>query len=48
MLRFYSLSFLEAVHAYSFHMKDFEILTKFLDSMAEIFSMCKILQPYNS
>ena len=29
MLRFFSLSFSEAVHAYSFHMKNFEILTKF-------------------
>ena len=48
MLHFFSLSFSEAVHAYSFHMKNFEILTKFLDSMAEKLSMCKILQPYNS
>ena len=48
MLRFFSLSFSEAVHAYSFHTKNFEILTKFSDSMAEKLSMCKILRPYNS
>ena len=47
-LRFFSLSFLEAVHAYSFHTKNFEILTKFLDSVAEKLLMCKILRPYNS
>ena len=35
MLRFFSLSFSEAAHAYSFHTKNFEILTKFLDSMTE-------------
>ena len=35
MLRFFSLSFSEAAHAYSFHAKNFEILTKFSDSMAE-------------
>ena len=35
MLRFFSLSFSEAAHAYSFHTKNFEILTKFSDSMAE-------------
>ena len=27
MLRFFSLSFLEAAHAYSFHTKNFEVLT---------------------
>ena len=48
MLHFLSLSFSEAVHVYSFHMKNVEILTKFLDSMAEKFLMCKILWPYNS
>ena len=48
MLRFFSLSFLEAVHAYSFHTKNFEILTKFSNSMVERLSMCKILRPYNS
>ena len=48
MLCFFSLSFLEAVHAYSFHMKNFEILTRFSDSMAENLSMCKILRPNNS
>ena len=45
---FYSSSVSEAVHAYAFHMKNFEILTKFSDSMAEKLSMCKILWPYNS
>ena len=48
MLRFFSLSFWEAAHAYSFHTKNFEILTKFSDSMAEKLSMCKILGPCNS
>ena len=48
MLRFFSLSFSEAAHPYSFHTKNFEILTKFSDSMAEKLSMCKILRPYNS
>ena len=48
MLSFFSLSLSEAAHAYSFHTKNFEILTKFSDSMAEKLSMCKILQPYNS
>ena len=48
MLHFFSFSFSEAVHAYSFHTKNFEILTKFSDSMAEKLSMCKILRPYNS
>ena len=47
MLHFFSLSFSEAGHAYYFHMKNFEILTKFSDSMAEKLSMCKILRPYN-
>ena len=37
MLHFFSLSFSEAVHAYSFHTKNSDILTKFLDSMAENF-----------
>ena len=45
MLRF---SFSEAAHAYSFHTKNFEILTKFSDSVAEKLSMCKLLRPYNS
>ena len=45
MLHFFSLSFSEAVHAYSFHMNNFEILTKFSDSMAEKLSMCNILRP---
>ena len=48
ILPFFSLSFSEDVHAYSFHAKNFEILTKFSDSMAEKRSMCKILRPYNS
>ena len=48
MLSFFSLSLSEAAHTYSFHTKNFEILTKFSDSMAEKLSMCKILQPYNS
>ena len=48
MLRFFSLSFSEAAHAYSFYTKNFEILTKFSDSMAEKLSMCKIVRPYNS
>ena len=47
MLRFFSSSFPEAAHAYSFHTKNFEILTKFSDSMAENLSMCKILWPYS-
>ena len=42
MLHFVSLSFSEAAHAYSFHTKNFQILTTFLDSMAEKLSMCKI------
>ena len=37
MLCFFSLSFSEAAHAYSFHLKNFEILTKFSDFMAENF-----------
>ena len=41
MLRFFSLSFLEAAHAYSFHTKNFALLTKFSDSLAEKLSMCK-------
>ena len=48
MLRFFSLSFSEAAHAYSFHTKNFEILIKFSNSMAEELSMCKILWSYNS
>ena len=48
MLRFFSLSFLEAAHAYSFHTKNFEILTKFSDSIAEKLLMYKILWPCNS
>ena len=48
MLCFFSLSFSKAAHAYSFHTKNFEILTKFSDSMAEKRRMCKILRPYNS
>ena len=48
MLRFFSLSSVEAAHASSFHGENFAILTKFSDSMVEIRSMCKILQPYNS
>ena len=48
MLRFFSLSFSKAVHAYSFHTKNFEILTKFSDSLTENLSMCKLLRPYNS
>ena len=35
MFCFFSLSFSEAVHAYSFHTKNFEILARFSDSMAE-------------
>ena len=34
MLRFFSLLFSEAAHAYCFYRKNFEILTKFSDSMA--------------
>ena len=41
MLHFFSLSFPEAAHAYSFHTKNFEILTKFSDSKAEKLSICK-------
>ena len=48
MLRLFSLSFSEAAHAYFLHTKNFEILTKFSDSMPEKHSMCKILRPYNS
>ena len=48
MLRFSSLAFSEAAHAYSFHAKNFEILTTFSDSMAKKLLMCKILRPYNS
>ena len=47
ILHSFSLSFSETAHAYSFHTKNFEILTKFSDSMAEKLSMCKILRPYN-
>ena len=48
MLRFFSLSFSEAAHAYSFHTKNFAVLTKFSDSLAKKLSMCKIFCPYNS
>ena len=50
MLRFFSLSFSEAAHTtpYSFYTKNFEILTKFSDSMAKKLLMCKILRPYSS
>ena len=48
MLRFISLSFLEAAHAYSFYTKNFALLTKFSNSLAEKLSVCKILLPYNS
>ena len=48
MLRFFSLSFSEAVHTYSFYTKNFEILTKLSDFMAEKLSMCKILRSYSS
>ena len=48
MLHFFTLSFSEAAHAYFFHMKNFEILTRFSDSMTEKLSMCKILCPYTS
>ena len=48
MLHFFSLSFSEAAHAYSCHTKNFAILTKFSDSLAEKLSTCKILRPYNS
>ena len=48
MLHFFSLSFSEAAHAYSFHTKNLEILIKFSDSMAKKLLMCKIVRPYNS
>ena len=48
MSLFFSLSFSEAAHAYSFHTKNFAFLTKFSDSLAEKLSMCKISRPYNS
>ena len=48
MLRFFSLSFSKAAQAYSFHRKNFEILTKFSDSTAEELSVCKILRLYSS
>ena len=41
MLDFFSLSFSEAARAYCFHRKNFEILTRFLDSMAENFRCAK-------
>ena len=47
MLRFFNLSFSEAAQAYSFHTKNFEILTTLSDSMAEKLPMCKILRSYN-
>ena len=40
-LRFVSLSFSEAAHAYFFHSKNFAIVTKFSHSLAEILLMCK-------
>ena len=48
MSRFFSLSFSEAEHAYTFHTKNVEILTKFSYSMAEKLSMCKLLRLDNS
>ena len=48
MFHFFSLSFSEVAHAYSFHTKNFEILTNFSGSMAKKLSMYKILRPYNS
>ena len=48
MLCFFSLSFLEAVHVYSFHKRNFAILITFSDSLAEKLSICKILWPYIS
>ena len=48
MLRFFSLSFSEAAHAYSFHTKNFTILTKLSDFMAEKLSVCKTLSTCNS
>ena len=48
MLHFCSVSFSEAAQVYSFHTKNFEILTKFSDSMAKELSMYKILRPSNS
>ena len=48
MLHFFSLSFSEAVHAYSFHTKNFEILAKLSDCLAKKLLMFKILWPYNS
>ena len=47
MLHFFSLLLSEAAHPYYFHTKNFEILTKFSDSMAKKLSMCKILRPYS-
>ena len=47
MLSLFSLALSETAHAYSFHTKNFAILTKFSDSLAEKLSMCKILLPYN-
>ena len=41
MLHFFSLSFLEVALAYSFHRKNFEILTKFSDSVAKSFRCAK-------
>ena len=37
MLRFFSLLFSETAHAYSFHTKNFAVLTKFSDSLAKNF-----------
>ena len=41
MLHFFSLSFSEATHAYSFHKKRFEILTKFQILWPENFRCAK-------
>ena len=48
MLRFFSLPFSEAAHAFSFHTKNSEILTNFSDFMADKLLMSKILGPFNS
>ena len=48
MLHSFSLSLSESADAYSIHAKNFAILTKFSDSVAETVLMCKIWQPYNS
>ena len=48
MSHFFSLSFSEAAHSYSCHTKNFAVVTKFSDSLAEKLSMCKIVRQYNS